>query len=110
MALSPGATDTEFGLLRVDQGGPHNIEFSQWVRKHYVFFARILVQVTIYHKHRIGQDGHLDQSDAYDISIAGEDELISSGVTGGGVVDPYTRPMRSGEPVASTRHSVCITA
>ena len=28
----------------------------------------ILVQVTIYHRLRIGRDGHLDQSEAYDIS------------------------------------------
>ena len=30
--------------------------------------ARILVQVTIYYRHQIGRDGHLDQSDAYNIS------------------------------------------
>ena len=30
--------------------------------------VRILVQVTIYRKLRIGRDGHLDQSEAYDIS------------------------------------------
>ena len=30
--------------------------------------ARILVQVTIYRRLRIGRDGHLAQSDAYDIS------------------------------------------
>ena len=30
--------------------------------------ARILVQVTIYRKLLIGRDGHLDQSEAYDIS------------------------------------------
>ena len=29
---------------------------------------RILVQVTIYRRLRIGRDGHLDQSEAYDIS------------------------------------------
>ena len=29
---------------------------------------RILVQVTIYRRTRIGRDGHLDQSKAYDIS------------------------------------------
>ena len=28
----------------------------------------ILVQVTIYRRLRIGRDGHLDQSEAYDIS------------------------------------------
>ena len=33
-----------------------------WIR------ARILVQVTIYRRLRIGRDGHLDQSEAYDIS------------------------------------------
>ena len=33
------------------------------------FWARrILVQVTIYRSFRIGRDGHLDQSEAYDIS------------------------------------------
>ena len=31
-------------------------------------WARILVQVTIYRRLRIGRDGHLDQSKAYDIS------------------------------------------
>ena len=30
--------------------------------------ARILVQVTIYRRLRIGRDGHLDQSEAYEIS------------------------------------------
>ena len=30
--------------------------------------ARIRVQVTISRRFRIGQDGHLDQSEAYDIS------------------------------------------
>ena len=30
--------------------------------------ARILVQGPIYRRHRIGRDGHLDQSEAYDIS------------------------------------------
>ena len=30
--------------------------------------ARIFVQVTIYRRLRIGRDGHLDQSEAYDIS------------------------------------------
>ena len=29
--------------------------------------ARIIVQVTIYRRPRIGRDGHLDQSEAYDI-------------------------------------------
>ena len=33
-----------------------------------VLGTRILVQVTIYHRLLIGQDGHLDQSEAYDIS------------------------------------------
>ena len=36
-----------------------------------IFFrnrARILVQVTIYRRLLIGRDGHLDQSEAYDIS------------------------------------------
>ena len=31
-------------------------------------WARILVQVTIYRRLLIGRDGHLDQSEAYDIS------------------------------------------
>ena len=31
--------------------------------------ARILVQVTIYRRLLIGRDGHLDQSETYDISI-----------------------------------------
>ena len=31
-------------------------------------WARVLVQVTIYCRLRIGRDGHLDQSEAYDIS------------------------------------------
>ena len=30
--------------------------------------GRILVQVTIYRRLRIGRDGHLDQSEAYDVS------------------------------------------
>ena len=31
-------------------------------------WARILVQLTIYRRLLIGRDGHLDQSEAYDIS------------------------------------------
>ena len=34
----------------------------------YISWARILVQVTIYRRLLIGRDGHLDQSEAYDIS------------------------------------------
>ena len=33
-----------------------------------IIAARILVQVTIYRRLRIGRDGHLDQSEAYDVS------------------------------------------
>ena len=33
-----------------------------------VILARILVQVTIYRRFLIGRDGHLDQSETYDIS------------------------------------------
>ena len=32
------------------------------------YWVRILVQVTIYRSLLIGRDGHLDQSEAYDIS------------------------------------------
>ena len=31
-------------------------------------WARILVQVTIYRRLLVGRDGHLDQSEAYDMS------------------------------------------
>ena len=34
----------------------------------YSSWGRILVQVTIYRRLLIGRDGHLDQSEAYDIS------------------------------------------
>ena len=37
-----------------------SIEIRTWVR--------ILVQVTINRRLRIGQDGHLDQSETYDLS------------------------------------------
>ena len=33
-----------------------------------VYWARILVQVTIYRSLLIGRDGYLDQSEGYDIS------------------------------------------
>ena len=33
-----------------------------------VFWSRILEQVTIYRRLQIGRDGHIDQSEAYDIS------------------------------------------
>ena len=33
-----------------------------------VTWARILVQVTIYRRLLIGRDGHLDQSETYDLS------------------------------------------
>ena len=32
------------------------------------FWIRILIQITIYRRLRKGQDGHLDPSEAYDIS------------------------------------------
>ena len=32
------------------------------------YWARILVQVTIYRRLQIGRDGHLDQTESYDIS------------------------------------------
>ena len=38
------------------------------VIRHVRIWARILVQVTIYRRLLIGRDGHLDQSEAYDIS------------------------------------------
>ena len=38
--------------------------FLQFIRD----LTRILVQVTIYRRFLIGRDGHLDQSEAYDIS------------------------------------------
>ena len=46
-------------------------DFSALGAKIWRFFtiwARILVQVTIYRRLLIGRDGHLDQSEAYDIS------------------------------------------
>ena len=33
-----------------------------------IVWGRILVQVTIYRRLLVGRDGHLDQSEAYDIS------------------------------------------
>ena len=33
-------------------------------------WARIPVQVTTYRRFRIGRDGHLDQSETYDMSFA----------------------------------------
>ena len=38
------------------------------IYKKYISGTRILVQVTIYRRLLIGRDGHLDQSEAYDIS------------------------------------------
>ena len=40
---------------------------AQW-RLYPLSWGRILVQVTIYRRLLIGRDGHLDQSEAYDIS------------------------------------------
>ena len=37
-------------------------------QRHLIVRARILVQVTIYRRLLIGRDGHLDQSEAYDVS------------------------------------------
>ena len=44
--------------------GLASFDFRPWLRA----WARILVQVTIYRRLLIGRDGHLDQSEAYDIS------------------------------------------
>ena len=41
---------------------------EQHTKKRYCTWPRILVQVTIYRRLLIGRDGHLDQSEAYDIS------------------------------------------
>ena len=47
----------------------HDILLFDSVRIHDVDVrARILIQVTIYRRLLIGRDGHLDQSEAYDIS------------------------------------------
>ena len=43
-------------------GSPFCVELNKDV------WARILVQVTIYRRLLIGRDGHLDQSEAYDMS------------------------------------------
>ena len=37
--------------------------------------ARILVQVTIFRRFLIGRDGHLDQSEAYDVSFEVNSQL-----------------------------------
>ena len=42
--------------------------YTQWECVTLQLWACILVQVTMYHRLRIGRDGHLDQSKAYDIS------------------------------------------
>ena len=47
-------------------------------------WPRILVQVTIYRRLLIGRDGHLDQSEAYDISIDISDISIAGSVLGQG--------------------------
>ena len=59
-------------------GGHHNRDIISFHLRFYTyvgcfvksdhFWARILVQVTIYRRLLIGRDGHLDQSEAYDIS------------------------------------------
>ena len=43
-------------------------KFDDGLKKKLHIRARILVQVTIYRRLLIGRDGHLDQSEAYDIS------------------------------------------
>ena len=45
------------------------LQYAQysWIT-YLIFRGRILVQVTIYRRLLIGRDGHLDQSEAYDIS------------------------------------------
>ena len=50
--------DTEYGMRSV-------ILLIVWLLAQ---LGRILVQVTIYRRLLIGRDGHLDQSEAYDIS------------------------------------------
>ena len=55
----------------------HDLKSRAWLSGHTLAaeqgldskpWARILVQVTIYRRLLIGRDGHLDQSEAYDIS------------------------------------------
>ena len=47
------------GKVWIASPPPHKVDFT---------WARIVVQVTVYRRLRIGRDGHLDQSEAYDIS------------------------------------------
>ena len=61
--------DLEFLLtlsFNVARCQPRALQLSQQM----MFYgrARILVQVAIYRRLQIGRDGHLDQSEAYDIS------------------------------------------
>ena len=60
------------GLASVNAGQPLMKNLSRFVKSVLYYLhkhlARISVQVTIYCKLRIGGDGHLDQSEAYDIS------------------------------------------
>ena len=48
-------------------GNPMKVELTL-SRSGLTAWSRILVQVTIYRRFLIGRDGHLDQSEAYDIS------------------------------------------
>ena len=46
----------------------HRRHYQTYTESENVYRARILVQVTIYRRLRIGRDVHLDQSEAYDFS------------------------------------------
>ena len=46
-----------------------------------VYCCRILVQVTTYRRLRIGRDGHLDQSEEYDMSDVERMHILHIGPT-----------------------------
>ena len=50
------------------QASKETATLATLIKSNMLICALILVQVTIYRRLLIGQDGHLDQSEAYDIS------------------------------------------
>ena len=60
----------QFGFENVNAWAddkPSNFGMT-WILRDHCTKAPILLQVTIYRRLRIGRDGHLDQSEAYDMS------------------------------------------
>ena len=68
MLLNQSSFSSLGGVVASPPGEEETVLWLSQILRFPLLRARILVQVTIYRRLLIGRDGHLDQSEAYDIS------------------------------------------